>query len=97
MRLVELCCKVRGCGKVLGWIEEAGADTDERWWADMMVIPACPRHGGANGSVARWVEKRRRAGLPHDRYPTGRWIYRAELHPAVQRARRLGATQRHFV
>jgi hypothetical protein len=95
--LVKFRCKVRGCGKVLGWLDEAGAETDELWWADMMVVPRCPRHGGANGSVAKWVEKRRRAGLPHDRYATGQWIYRADLRPAVRRARLTGEPQDHFV
>jgi hypothetical protein len=95
--LVKVHCKVRGCGKLLGWFDSAPAESDERRWSYPVPspIPVCPRHGGASGSVAAWVEKRRRLGLPHDRYRTGRWISWAELRPAIREARRTGKTQTH--
>jgi hypothetical protein len=95
--LVEVRCKVRGCGKVLDEVEWAPAETDEDRWTAMVYVHLCPRHGGANGSVAAWVEKRRRAGLPHDRYAIGRYLPWDELRPAVQRARLYNDTQTYFV
>jgi hypothetical protein len=95
--LVKVRCKVRGCGKLLTEVVSAPAESDELKWASYVRIPVYPRHGGANGSVASWVEKRRRRGLPHDRYNTGRWICWAELRPSVERARRAGKTQVHVL
>jgi hypothetical protein len=97
MKLVELRCKVRGCGKLLGWLESAPAESDATRWSGLYWAPVCPRHGGAARSVAKWVEKRRRAGLSHDRYRTGQWLPWAELRPAVRLARRTGETPPHFV
>jgi hypothetical protein len=99
MILVRLRCKVPGCGRLLGWIDWAPAESDEPHWSYPVPspIPLCPRHGGAHqyGSTARWVEARRRLGLPTDRVTTGRWISWAELRPAVREARRTGETQVH--
>jgi hypothetical protein len=97
--LVEVRCKAHGCGKLRGWLDWAPAESDELRWSYPVPspIPLCPHHGGVRGSVAGWVAARRRLGLPHDRYPTGQWISWAELRPAVQRARRTGDTQTHFL
>jgi hypothetical protein len=95
MTLVALRCKVRGCGKLLSEVVSAPADSDDLRWSSYVWIPVCPRHGGARGSVAKWVAKRRRLDLPHDRYTVGRWICWEELQPAVQLARRTGRTQVH--
>lgn len=97
MTLVKVRCKVRGCGKLLAEVVSAPADGDEFRWSSYVRIPVCPRHGGANGSVGRWVEKRRSRGLPHDRYDTGRWICWADLRAAVRQARSTGRTQTHVV
>jgi hypothetical protein len=99
MRLVELRCRVRGCGRLLGWLDSAPAESDELRWSYPVPspIPFCPRHGGAHqyGSITRWVEARRRLGLPHDRVTTGRWISWEELRSAVREARRTKKTQVH--
>ena len=95
MTLVEVRCKVRGCGKLLTEVVSAPSEGDELRWTSYVSIPVCPRHGGARGSVAKWVQKRRQVGLPHDRYITGRWICWADLRSPVQRARRTGSTQTH--
>jgi hypothetical protein len=97
MTLVEVRCKARGCGKLLAEVVSVPAEGDEIAWSGMANIPVCPRHGGARGSVANWVEKRRRLGLPHDRYNVGQWIYWADLRAKVLRARQTGRTQVHIV
>jgi hypothetical protein len=95
--LVKVRCRARGCGKLLTEVVSAHADGDELRWNSWVVIPVCPRHGGDHdyGSVAKWVEDRRRKNLPTDRRRTGRWICWAELRPAVRRARATGRTQTH--
>jgi hypothetical protein len=97
--LVELRCKARGCGKLLDEVVSAPASGDELRWASYVRVHLCPRHGGGggHGSVAKWVEARRRLGRPHDRVPVGRYICWAELRSAVQQARLTGRTQVHVL
>ena len=97
MTLVEVRCKAHGCGRLLDRVESAPAEGDEIRWAGPLRVSICPRHGGTRGSIAKWVEARRRLGLPHDRYPTGRWISWAELRPAVRQARLTFETQAHYL
>jgi hypothetical protein len=93
MTLVEVRCEVRGCGLLLHEVGWAPPNSDESAWAGLVFVYLCPWHGGAHGSVAKWVEARRRRGLPHDRYPVGRWVPWADLRAAVEQARLSEKTQ----
>ena len=95
MTLVQLRCKARGCGKLLGTVVSAPAEGDEIAWSGLVNVPVCPRHGGdrAHGSVGKWIENRRRRGLPHERVTVSRWVPWADLRPKVLRARQTGRTQ----
>lgn len=97
MTLVEVRCKAHGCGKLLTQVVKAPAEGDEIAWSGLFNIPLCPRHGGPRGSVAKWVENRRRRGLPHDRVTWGRRIPWADIRSKVLRARRTRRTEKHFV
>jgi hypothetical protein len=93
--LVELRCKVRGCGALLD--EVASAPATDELWATLVNVHLCPRHGqgAGHGNIARWQDRQRRAGKPDDRALNGRWVSWAELRPAVETARRTGRTQVH--
>jgi hypothetical protein len=93
--LVEVRCK--RCRALLTRVESAPPDSDESTWAGLVYVPLCPPHGGAYGSVAKWVEAQRRLGRPHDRVTTGRYIPWADLRVAVRQARRTKRTQEHLL
>jgi hypothetical protein len=95
--LVNVWCKVRGCGRLLDVVESAPVTEDG--WAGYVFVHICPQHGegGGRGNIAAWQERQRRAGKDPGRRQTGRWAPWAELRPAVEKARRTGRTQPHPV
>jgi hypothetical protein len=98
--LVEVRCKVRGCGLLLDNVVSVPALGDKEKWTSYVRVHLCPKHGeGAGyGNVRAWQGRQRRAGKPADRALTFQWIQWAELRPAVERAlARGGRTQVHVV
>ena len=97
MILVEIRCKVRGCGMVLDKVECAPAT--EEAWAWYVGVHICPRHGpgAGRGNIRQWQARQRRAGKPADRVETGRYIQWAELRPKVEEAWRTHQTQVHVI
>lgn len=94
MTLVEIRCKTRGCGRLLGTVDRAPED-----WSGFLVVPACPDHGwnvtGPIGGV------RRAFGEPMGDLPPvaerSVQVRYASLRPAIEEAWRTSRRQVHAV
>jgi hypothetical protein len=93
--LVQVRCKVRGCGHLLDVVTDAPAREED--WQCWVHLHICQRHGGGHGSVAKWAAAQQRLGRPYDQVRLMRWVQWSDLRPAVERARRLGRIQQYTI
>lgn len=91
MRMIDLRCAVKKCGRLLGWLDSADvpAPSDPEW-EGYRSMPVCPVHGGAHGNVGSYRARQAAAGKNPDKTPVRRWLPLSMLRPAAEKARRTG-------